>query len=126
MVEEARRLLQRGLSPRDLAIITPYAAQAQRLREALEPELDLGLEVGTVDGFQGREKEAILVDLVRSNVSGELGFLTDVRRLNVAITRARRFLMVVGDTATLSRHPFHDALIQHAEATGAYLSVWSA
>jgi hypothetical protein len=122
---EVRRLLGRGLPPPDLAVITPYLAQARLLRELLDDALDAGLEVGTVDGFQGREKEAVIVDLVRSNEDGALGFLTDVRRMNVAITRARRFLMVVGDSATLARHPFYEAFMAHAEAASAWLSAWA-
>jgi superfamily I DNA and/or RNA helicase len=122
---EARRLIARGLSPADLAVITPYDAQVRLLRELLAAERDAGLEIGTVDGFQGREKEAIIVDLVRSNDDGELGFLTDIRRTNVAITRARRFLLVVGDGATLGRHPYYAALVQHAETTGAWRSAWT-
>jgi superfamily I DNA and/or RNA helicase len=125
VASEARRLLSRGLSPSDLAVITPYLAQARLLRERLAPELAQGLEIGTVDGFQGREKEAVIVDLVRSNDDGELGFLTDVRRMNVAITRARRFLMVVGDSGTLARHPFYERFLAHVEREGAWISAWS-
>lgn len=120
---EVRRLLGRGLAAADLAVITPYDAQARALRASL---LDVaGLEIGTVDGFQGREKEAVIVDLVRSNEAGELGFLRDVRRMNVALTRARRFLLVVGDSATLGRHPFYAAFLESAEAQGAWLSAWT-
>jgi ATP-dependent RNA/DNA helicase IGHMBP2 len=124
-IREVRRLLARGLSARDIAVITPYEAQARRLREGLREARAAGLEVGTVDAFQGREKEAIVVDLVRSNEAGELGFLADVRRLNVAFTRARRFLLVIGDGATLGGHPYHQAFVEHAESTGAWLSAWS-
>lgn len=125
VVAEVRRLLGRGLAPSHAAVITPYLAQARLLRAHLEDALDAGLEVGTVDGFQGREKEAVIVDLVRSNDDGALGFLTDVRRMNVALTRARRWLMVVGDGATLARHPYYEAFMARAEADGAYLSAWA-
>ena len=81
-------------------------------------------EVGSVDGFQGREKEAVIVSLVRSNDAGEVGFLADVRRMNVALTRARAKLVVVGDGATVSRHPFYERFLRHAEATGAWRSAW--
>lgn len=121
---EVRRLLSRGLSPTDLAVITPYEAQARLLRGALADERAAGLEIGTVDGFQGREKEAIVVDLVRSNLDGIVGFLSDVRRTNVAITRARRQLVVLGDGATLASHPLYAAWIDHATATSAYVSAW--
>lgn len=123
---EVRRLLGRGLEPSDLAVITPYDAQARALRTLLADLCGAsGLEVGTVDGFQGREKEAVIVDLVRSNEAGELGFLRDVRRMNVALTRARRFLLVVGDSATLGRHPFYAAFLEAAEGQSAWLSAWT-
>jgi superfamily I DNA and/or RNA helicase len=67
----------------------------------------------------------IVVDLVRSNDQGELGFLTDVRRMNVAITRAKRWLLVLGDGALMTRHPYYKALLAHAEKTGAWVSAWS-
>ena len=67
-----------------------------------------------MDGFQGREKEAVIVSLVRSNDAGEVGFLADVRRMNVALTRARAKLVVVGDGATVSRHPFYETFLRHA------------
>ncbi len=123
--QEARRLLERGLPARDLAIITPYQAQARLLRDLLRPELARGLDVGTVDGFQGREKEAVIVDLVRSNDERKIGFLDDVRRMNVALTRARRFLLVLGDSATIGHHPYYRAFLAHAEDTpGAWHSAW--
>ena len=83
-----------------------------------------GLEIDSVDGFQGREKEAVVLSLVRSNVEGEIGFLGDVRRTNVALTRARRKLLVVGDSATLSVLPFYRRLFEHFEQMGAYQTVW--
>jgi superfamily I DNA and/or RNA helicase len=107
-----------------VAVISPYDAQVQRLRELLAPHLDRGLEVDTVDGFQGREKEAVVVSLVRANDRGEVGFLADVRRMNVALTRARAKLVVVGDGGTVSRHPFYRAFLEHAERTGAWRSAW--
>jgi ATP-dependent RNA/DNA helicase IGHMBP2 len=122
---EARRLLSRGLPPTDIAIIAAYAAQARRLRELLRAERAAGLEIGTVDGFQGREKEAVLVDLVRSNESGELGFLANTRRMNVALTRARRFLIVVADSATLGRHPYYAAFLSYLDEIDAHGSAWS-
>jgi superfamily I DNA and/or RNA helicase len=82
------------------------------------------VEVDTVDAFQGREKDAVLVTLTRSNPEGKLGFLTDLRRMNVAITRARRHLFVVGDSATLGGHPFYARFIEAAQADGGYRSGW--
>ena len=118
---EARKLL-RLLSPREIAVISPYDAQVQRIR-ALLAELP-ELEVDTVDGFQGREKEAIVLSLVRSNDAGELGFLSDIRRMNVALTRARKKLVVIGDGATIARHPFYDGFLRYAQSIGAWVSAW--
>jgi hypothetical protein len=118
---QARLLVEHGLAPSQIGIITPYAAQARLLRELLPGD---AWEVDTVDGFQGREKEAILISLVRSNDRHEVGFLSDVRRMNVAMTRARRKLTVVGDSATLAGEPFYARLIEHFERQGAYRSIW--
>jgi superfamily I DNA and/or RNA helicase len=114
-------LLAAGVAPSDVAVIAPYAGQVRRLREELAVE---GLEIDSVDGFQGREREAVVFSLVRSNTEGEIGFLADVRRTNVALTRARRKLLVVGDSATLSVLPFYRRLFEHFEQTGAYRTVW--
>lgn len=122
---EARRLLSRGVAPTDLAIIAAYSAQARRLRDLLRAERALGVEVGTVDGFQGREKEVVIVDLVRSNDAGELGFLANTRRMNVALTRARRFLLVVADSATLGDHPYYAQFLQFIDEIDAHGSAWS-
>ena len=122
---EVRRLLSRGLAAGEVAVITPYVAQVRRLRDALRGEVDAGLEIDTVDGFQGREKEAVVVDLVRSNDDGEIGFLADTRRMNVALTRARRFLLVVGDSATLAGHPYYAAFLVAVSARGLHTSAWS-
>jgi superfamily I DNA and/or RNA helicase len=118
------RLIARGVPCSEIAAITAYSAQVKRLKELLATPILQGLEVGTVDGFQGREKEAIVVDLVRSNDTGQIGFLTDVRRTNVAITRARSFLLVIGDGATLASHDYYQRLIEFAQTTGAWQSAW--
>lgn len=96
------QLLAAKVSASDIGIISPYNAQVQRLRR-LVPAAAVGVEISTVDGFQGREKEVIIMLLVRSNSQGEVGFLRDQRRLNVAITRAKRHLCVVGDLDMLAR-----------------------
>ena len=83
-----------------------------------------GLEIDTVDGFQGREKEAVVISLVRANAKGEIGFLGDTRRMNVALTRARRKLIVIGDSATIGGHPFYAELLTYFEEQGAYRTVW--
>jgi ATP-dependent RNA/DNA helicase IGHMBP2 len=122
---EARRLLSRGLPPTELAVIAAYSALARRLRDLLREERILGVEVGTVDGFQGREKEAVIVDLVRSNDHGELGFLSNTRRMNVALTRARRFLLVVADSATLGEHPYYAKFLHYVDTIDGHGSAWS-
>jgi superfamily I DNA and/or RNA helicase len=121
VIARARALLAAGLAPEHIAIITPYRAQAARIGPALEP---LGIEVDTVDAFQGREAEVVLVSCVRSNAEGRLGFLTDLRRMNVALTRGKVHAFVVGDSATLGNHPFYGALIERAQALGGYRSAW--
>ena len=77
-----------------------------------------------MDGFQGREKEAVIISLVRSNREGDIGFLADTRRMNVALTRPRRKLIVIGDSATLGEHPFYAALLDYFQTVGAYHTVW--
>lgn len=114
-------LMEAGVPAADIAVITPYSAQARRLREVIA---DAAVEVDTVDGFQGREKEAVVISLVRSNREGTLGFLADTRRMNVALTRARRKLIVFGDSATLGHHEFYLALLEYFERIGAYHTVW--
>ena len=121
---EVERVLALGVAPGEVAVISPYDGQVQRLRALLHARVEQGLEVDTVDGFQGREKEAVVVSLTRANEAGEVGFLGDVRRMNVALTRARKKLVVVGDGATVARHPFYERFLRHAEATGAWRSAW--
>lgn len=115
-------LLAAGVAPAQIGVITPYNAQVQLLRERLARHA--GLEISSVDGFQGREKEAIVLSLVRSNSDGQVGFLADARRLNVAVTRARRHVCVVGDSATLANDPVLANLIEHCQASGEYRSAW--
>lgn len=99
----------------DFGIISPYRAQVQHLRqlirrnEVLRP-LRRQITVNTVDAFQGQERDVIVVSLVRDNDAGQIGFLTDLRRMNVAITRARMKLIIIGSRSTLCRHPFYDKL----------------
>jgi len=119
---KVRALLDAGVLATQIAVIAPYRAQVRLLRDLLA---DLpGLEIDSVDGFQGREKEAVVVTLVRSNPEGEIGFLGDVRRTNVAFTRARRKLIVIGDSATLANHEFYRRMLTDFETRGAYASVW--
>jgi predicted DNA helicase len=117
-------LVDAGLSPTDVGVITPYAGQSARLQAELAALVDAGLEVDSVDGFQGREKEAIVFSAVRSNASAEVGFLADARRLNVALTRAKKKLIVIADSATLSADPGWRSLFDDAIARGCYRSVF--
>ncbi|KAG0234521.1 hypothetical protein BGW41_001120 [Actinomortierella wolfii] len=101
-VNYVKDLLKAGVPQDEIAIITPYSAQNALLRQLLREDFP-DIEIGTVDGFQGREKQAILLTLVRSNDDGEVGFLSDRRRLNVAMTRAKRHLCVIANSDTLSQ-----------------------
>ena len=112
---------QRILDDRiDVGIISPYRAQVQYLkllinkRAFFKPFRHL-ITVNTVDGFQGQERDVILISLVRSNDSGQIGFLRDLRRMNVAITRARMKLFILGDAPTMSRHPFYKKLFDYIQ-----------
>lgn len=115
-------LLQAGVSKHAIALITPYSAQVQQLRAALGP-LDMPARaVRTVDGYQGQESEVVILSMVRSNRRGHVGFLSDDRRINVAVTRARRQVVVIGDTTTLSRRAFLGKLVQYFEEAGELLT----
>lgn len=108
----------------DVAIITPYRLQAQYLRSLLKKNETLrpirkSISVNTVDGFQGQERDIVLISLVRSNEHGQIGFLNDLRRMNVAITRARMKLIIIGDSATLTHHPFYRELKKYVDSLSA-------
>eukprot|EP00250_Pteridium_aquilinum_P010576 c19487_g1_i1 orf=90-2078(+) len=119
----AKRLVESGVYSQDIGIITPYAAQVGLLKIMRGTEKVLNdLEISTVDGFQGREKEAIIISMVRSNNKQEVGFLSDERRMNVAVTRARRHCCLVCDTETVSSHSFLKRLVKYFEEHGEYLS----
>jgi len=105
----------------DVGVISPYRAQVQYLRrlfkkrEFFKPYRHL-ISVNTVDGFQGQERDIILISLVRANDEGQIGFLRDLRRMNVAITRARMKLIILGDASTMTRHPFYKKLYEYIDA----------
>jgi len=111
----ASRYLDRGLKATDIGIITPYKDQADLINNKLDEE---NLEVDTVDGFQGREKEVIILSFTRSNERGIIGFLKDLRRLNVSLTRAKRKLIVICDTKTLSTQETYEKLFDYMEKEG--------
>jgi predicted DNA helicase len=115
LVEELKEM---GIQPEDIGVITPYKDHEDYLKQLI-PDV----EVKTVDGFQGREKEVIIISLVRSNPQQEIGFLEDLRRLNVALTRAKRKLIIVGDAKTLSQNEVYRKLIHYIKERGKYLTV---
>ena len=110
----------------DFGIITPYRGQARLIRRLLKMQhyfrkLKRHITIGTVDGFQGQERDVIIISLVRDNTEGNIGFLRDLRRMNVAMTRARMKLIIVGNSQTLSRHKFYRSLIEHIKEKGDFI-----
>ena len=110
-----RRILEEHI---DFGVISPYRAQVHYLRHLLKKEPFFRpcrrlITVHTVDGFQGQERDVIMISLVRANEKGQIGFLRDLRRMNVAITRARMKLLILGDAVTLTRHPFYRELYEY-------------
>ncbi|MEG0648085.1 MAG: AAA domain-containing protein, partial [Bacteroides sp.] len=105
----------------DFGLISPYKAQVQYIRNKIKgtpffhPFRSL-ITVNTVDGFQGQERDVIFISLVRANENGQIGFLNDLRRMNVAITRARMKLVILGEAATLTKHPFYRKLMEYINA----------
>jgi len=115
--------------PISVGIIAPYKEQMEWLRENQNNyEIDLAkvhhFSIKTVDGFQGEERDVIYISLVRSNDELEIGFLNDLRRMNVALTRARKKLVVIGDSATIGNNLFYKQFIEYCEANGFYRSAW--
>lgn len=102
------------------AFISPYAGQVAAAKEMLPATL----RISTIDSFQGQETGTVIVSLVRSNDDGDIGFLKDYRRMNVAITRAKEQLFVIGDSATLGADPFYNAFLTYVEGQGSYRTVW--
>lgn len=109
-----------SLDPLCTAFISPYAGQVAAAKEIFHK----AMRISTIDSFQGQEKEIIILSLVRSNDDGIIGFLKDYRRMNVAITRAKEQLFVIGDSATMGGDPFYNAFLTYVEKHGAYRSVW--
>ena len=110
-----RRILEEHI---DFGVISPYRAQVHYLRHLLKKEPFFRpcrrlITVHTVDGFQGQERDVIMISLVRANEKGQIGFLRDLRRMNVAITRARMKLLILGEAVTLTRHPFYRELYEY-------------
>lgn len=123
---DAMNMLQQEIN---IGVISPYKAQVSLLQETLagSPVTDMlngNLNINTVDSFQGQERDVIYISLVRSNDTGEIGFLNDIRRMNVAMTRARKKLVIIGDSSTICRHPFYDQLLDYVNEIGAYRSAF--
>ncbi|XP_075529451.1 DNA-binding protein SMUBP-2-like isoform X1 [Dermacentor variabilis] len=111
------RLVSSGVPASEIAVISPYNLQVELIRLRLSSRHP-GLEIRSVDGFQGREKDAVVMSFVRSNDTGTVGFLAEDRRINVAVTRARRHLAVVCDSTTMSRHDFLRSLVDYISDEG--------
>ncbi|GAA4506237.1 AAA domain-containing protein [Hymenobacter ginsengisoli] len=117
--------------PLSIGVIAPYRAQINYLKDAVEENDELSglllhrqLTIGTVDAFQGQERDIIAISLTRSNGHGEIGFLSDIRRMNVGMTRARKKLLLIGDSSTLGAHPFYKAFLDYVERIGGYRTAW--
>ncbi|MCH6201158.1 AAA domain-containing protein [Aquiflexum sp. LQ15W] len=116
----------------NIGLIAPYRAQVRRFNELVFESYEFPnlrsfselLTIDSIDGFQGQERDIIVISLVRSNAKGEIGFLADTRRMNVALTRAKRKLIVVGDSSTLSIHPFYNSFFDYIDANSCYKSVY--
>lgn len=112
-----------------VAVISPYKEQIRILKELLLSSEVLQpyagkISVNTIDSFQGQERDVVYISMVRSNTTGDIGFLSDIRRMNVAMTRARKKLVVIGDSSTLGNFPFYADFIAYAEGAGGYQSAW--
>jgi ATP-dependent RNA/DNA helicase IGHMBP2 len=115
-----------------IGLIAPYGAQVRLIRSLIFDSYDFPnlkalseqITIDTVDGFQGQERDLMLISLTRSNDKGEIGFLSETRRMNVALTRAKRKLVLIGDSSTLAVHPFFDSLLGYVEEKGGYRSIW--
>ncbi len=119
-------LLNRCVAPPrpSVGIISPYKEQTTYIQEALEEHEQLwelaAIDINTVDAFQGQERDIIYISLVRSNAKKEIGFLKDFRRMNVAMTRAKKKLVIIGDSATLEKYPFYQNLVAYCKANNCY------
>ncbi len=128
LVKTLSPLYETGHFP-SIGVISPYRRQVEWLQDALNNQPTLlpyrsSITVNTIDSFQGQERDIIYISLTRSNTENRIGFLTDIRRMNVAMTRARKKLVVIGDSGTLSQYPFYAGFISYAEEHDAYQSAW--
>ncbi len=123
------QLTEQAIPIPSMAIIAPYREQARHLSQLFQEDEELlpfadHLSINSVDAFQGQEREIIFISLTRSNDKAEIGFLSDYRRMNVALTRAKKHLVVIGDSATIGADDFYQKFIEYAETKGQYQSAW--
>ncbi|MCU0431345.1 MAG: AAA domain-containing protein [Cytophagaceae bacterium] len=132
LLKHLKHLLQQGgatLTSASIGIVSPYRAQVRCLQSLIAEDaffktyLDR-MQISSVDGFQGQERDILYLSMVRCNERGEIGFLSDTRRMNVALTRARKKLVVIGDSATLASHPFYQDFLSYVESIQAHHSAW--
>ena len=128
MVETLKKKRGKEKFP-SVGVISPYREQVRILKDLLQHNASLmqvkeHISINTIDGFQGQERDIVCISLTRSNPDNRIGFLSDIRRMNVAMTRARKKLVVVGDSGTLSQFPFYAGFIAHAERKDGYKSAW--
>ena len=137
---EPARTEHPDFSAPSIGVLSPYREQVNYLEEMMRDDADLAplllsdpkaesriprLGINTIDGFQGQERDVIYISLVRSNVKHDIGFLSDYRRMNVAMTRARKLLVVIGDSATIGNNPFYAKFLEYCEREGAYETAWA-
>lgn len=117
-----------GIAPLpSIAIISPYREQVIQMKKAVKEDhrlAEIPITINTIDGFQGQERDVVYISLVRSNDKCEIGFLKDYRRMNVAMTRARKKLVIVGDSATIGSDTFYEQFLEYCEAVGTYRTAW--
>ena len=108
-----------------IAVISPYREQVRKLEKShFKINDNNNIRIETIDSFQGQEADIIYISLVRSNGNSIIGFLKDYRRMNVALTRAKKKLVVIGDSATITKDPFYEAFLDYIESINAYKSAW--
>jgi superfamily I DNA and/or RNA helicase len=117
-----------NFSELSVGIVSPYKEQTSLIKRTIEEDSVLqefvNIDVDTIDSFQGQERDLIYILLVRSNAKGEIGFLNDYRRMNVAMTRAKKKLVIIGDSATIGNDPYYQQFIDYVEKEGAYKTAW--
>lgn len=128
ILREHMMMQREKLLGHSIGVISPYAEQVRYIRQEITDDENLrylDIEVNSIDGFQGQEKEVIYISLVRSNLTGEIGFLKDERRINVAVTRAQKKMVIIGDSACLAQHKLYSDIISYIEKYGDYDSAWN-